>query len=134
MTIFEGKNIRISWDAKVECVVSEMEGFAEGEEYRNALEKGLESLELNRSRKWLGDMTRGSLMSQDDAKWVQADWRPRAARAGLRWTALVMTNNALGKMQIDRMTRTVAEYEGSSIETAYFDNQEEAKAWLQSQG
>jgi hypothetical protein len=122
--------VTIGWDEDTGCVVSELKGYAAGQEYRNAVEKGLELLIQKKSDKWLGDMRKGTVMSQEDAQWAQQDWRPRAAEAGLKWTALVLSESALQQMQLDRMHRV----EKSLIETAYFTDVDEAKAWLQSVG
>jgi hypothetical protein len=131
---FQAPFITIDWDDQTECVVSTMKGFAEGKAYRKALDKGLELLERHGSNKWLGDMRNGAVMNQDDLAWVQNDWRPRATKAGLCWTALVMKDQALARMQIDRLTKTIERVEGRNIETAYFDDVDEAKAWLRSVG
>lgn len=122
--------ITISWDDDTGCVVSQLKGYAAGEEYRNALDEGLKLLAQNKSTKWLSDMREGTVMSQEDAKWAQQDWRPRAAKAGLKWTALVLSESALQQMQLNRMHRV----EQSLIETAYFTDVDKAKAWLKSVG
>lgn len=132
MNYHEEAVITISWDAQSECVVSQLKGFAHGEGYRVALDKGLELLEQKASRKWLGDMREGAAMDPQDLKWTQEDWRPRAVAAGLQWTAMVMTENALVQMQMNRLTKMVEQVEGRSIETAYFDDIDEAKVWVYS--
>lgn len=120
----------IGWDDSTDCVVSKVKGYAKGKEYRNALNKGLELLAQKGTTKWLGDMREGAVMSQEDVEWAQQDWRPRAAKAGLKWTALLLSESALQQMQLDRMRRV----EESLIETAYFHDVGKAKAWLQSVG
>ena len=122
--------VTIRWDAQTGCVVSELKGFAQGEGYRKTLDKGLELLRQRGSKKWLGDMRTGSVMERADLGWVETDWTPRATKAGLKWTALVMPEHVLMKMQMNRLAKTVDQ--GRSFETTYFTDIEEAKTWLRS--
>ena len=75
--------------------MSKVKGYARGKEYRNTLNKGLELLAQKRSRKWLADMWKVAVMSQEDVKWSQQDWRPRAAKAGLKRTTMVLSESTL---------------------------------------
>jgi hypothetical protein len=127
---YETSFLTIGWDDSINCVVSKSKGYAGGKEYRDALDKGLELLVQKKSHKWLSDAREGTVMSQEDAQWAMQDWRPRAAKAGLKWTALVLSESALQKMQLDRMRRV----EESLVETSYFDDIDKAKAWLGSVG
>ena len=52
---------------------------------------------------------------------------PRAERAGLRYTAIVMAKNVILQMQMGRMKTN---YTAGRIETSYFDDIDKAKAWL----
>jgi hypothetical protein len=107
----------------------EWKSYALGDQFRTGLEKGLELVKKQAARKWLADMRRMGVVSAANQKWSNEDWFPRALTAGINRMALVVPTSTLSQMSVDAIMSKV---EGTNLETAYFDNVEEAKGWLQS--
>ena len=59
------------------------------------------------------------------------DWTPRAAAAGLRYTAFVLPTSVVSKMSLKRMNQVVDQ---RTLQMGYFDDLEEARRWLGSVG
>ncbi len=119
--------LTIHWDENVKCPILEWKTFARSSEFRDALETGLKLVKEKRARRWLADMRNMGTVSVADQTWSNEDWFPRALAAGINRMALVVPKSTLAKMSVDTIMSKV---EGANLETAYFDNIEEAKQWL----
>lgn len=119
--------LTIEWDEKSQSVIMEWKGFVCGADFRDAVNKGLELLVEKRGAKWMADLTHMGVIAQEDQKWADEDWFPRAAGAGLRFMAMVRPERVLAQMSVRRATSKVGEFE---IETDYFSSPDLAKQWL----
>ncbi len=119
--------ITISWDASSNSVQATGYGFIDGAKLRNAMNEGLKLLAEKKSSKWLADMREQKIVTQEDQEWTVQEWTPKAANAGLKKAAIVIPKSALGALTIKKITNRVG---NSELETAYFDNLEEARQWL----
>jgi hypothetical protein len=128
---YQSPRFRVFWDPTIEAVINGGEGFVEGDELRRGMDKGLELLIQKRSSKWLAEMSHRKVHTDVDQKWIVDDWTPRAAAAGLRYTAFVLPTSVVSMMSLKRMTRFVAE---QRLEMRYVDDLEEARRWLKSVG
>jgi hypothetical protein len=128
---FQSPRFRVFWDAAISAAIGAGEGFVDGEELRTGMDKGLELLIKNRSSKWLAEMSRRKVHTEEDQRWIVDDWTPRAVAAGLRYTAFVLPTSVIAKMSLKRMTQIVAE---RSMELGYFDDLEDARRWLSEVG
>ena len=90
MIYVESTNLIIYWDEEVECVHIECKGFAYGEMYREGLNKGLQLLINKKSRLWLADLQKMRLLNQEDQKWTNSDWLPRAVLGGMQRMGIVL--------------------------------------------
>jgi hypothetical protein len=124
--------VKIDWDGQLRAIVAEWKGIARGETYRAALDRSLELVRQHHARRWLGDMLEASgVMSQEDSDWLARDWFPRLLAAGGRRFAVVMPPQTLAAMQMNRLKREIAaENDPDAFITRYFDNLDEARAWL----
>lgn len=129
MIFFESPEINIEWDEMDKLVIMEWKGFVIGEKFRNAVDKGLELLIEKRGSKWLADLTTMGVISQQDQKWADEDWFPRAAKSGIRYMAMITPEKMISKMSVRNVINKVGDLE---IETEYFGSREEAKTWLRS--
>lgn len=91
--------------------------------------KGLELLIEKRANKWLADLSKMVIISQDDQKWADKDCFPRAAKSGIRYMAMITPEKVISRMSVRNVISKVGDLE---IETEYFANPEDAKAWLRS--
>jgi hypothetical protein len=119
----------ISWDATVQCVRAEGIGYLEGQTYRDGMEQGLTLLKEKQGSKWLADMRAQSVVTVADQQWTIEDWTPRAVKGGIRYSAFVMPKSVIAQMSLKRILTKVGDKE---LTMGYFDDLEEARAWLNS--
>ena len=89
MRHYEERWATIRFDDSVHAVWVEWKSYAEGEQYRSALEAMVELLRQKKSSRLLADCRHIGPVTQADQQWSNLDWRPRAIGAGLRWIAIV---------------------------------------------
>jgi hypothetical protein len=127
MIHFDAPYGTISWDEDTQCVHVEWKGFVHGEMIKTVLNTALELFETKDTDRWLADMRRIKVFDEEDSRWVNDVWFPRAIEAGVRRMALPVPESVLAQMSLKRLMKRVKEGE---LETAYFRTLEEAKAWL----
>jgi hypothetical protein len=128
--------LKVAWDESLRSACVEWKDtYVDGEEYRTALDKVLDLLELKKSNRLLGDGRRMKVISVADQAWVEASWLPRSAQVGLRYSALLLPKSALALLSVDRIVTKYKLSDAASAEvvSAYFDDIERAKAWLRTQ-
>jgi hypothetical protein len=128
---YDQPHLTLSWDPDGGFVCAQWKEDVPGGPMRDGLELGLELIKEKQAKKWLVDSRTIASISPQDVKWVNDDWMPRAVDAGLRCMAFVMAKKVV--MQISMKT-FIARINGRELENAYFDNIDEARAWLASQG
>lgn len=129
MIYYDIPQVTVSWDEDLKAIISQWKAYSEGEIYRAAMDKGLDLLKQKKCGKVLVDSRLLRVVNQDDQKWTIENWTPRALAAGLRYSAFLIPKSALAQMSLKRM---VNNFQGFSVENAYFDNVEEAREWLRS--
>lgn len=127
MLFYESPELRIDWDESGKCVVMEWKGFVTGNSFRDAVDKGLELLIEKRGDKWLADLSKMGVISQEDQKWADEDWFPRAVKAGIRYMAMIRPQKIISQMSVRNVINQIGDLK---IETEYFEKPEDAKAWL----
>jgi hypothetical protein len=118
--------ITLSWDEASKTIIAEWKGFASLAKMQFALEKGLELIQQKKTTKWLGDTSNLAPFGQEASNWIIKDWIPRAKTAGLKYIAYVIPKSALTRMTLSNGTAITL------LESAFFDSQDGAKAWLRS--
>jgi hypothetical protein len=135
MPFIDESFVKIDWDEQRQCIVADWKGIGRGEAYRSALDRSLELVRMHRARRWLGIMLEASgTMSPEDTKWLKDDWFPRLLEAGGRKIAIVLPAQALVALQMNRLKREIdaEKPDPEAFLNRYFDNVEEAEAWLTS--
>ena len=98
-----------------------------GAPFREMLTRGAELLEERRATKWLSDNRLSGALHPEDGTWAMEVWSKRAIAAGWKYWAIVMPNATLGRANIRRFIR---EYADHGVQSAIFDNPEDALVWL----
>jgi hypothetical protein len=120
--------LSIYWDETSKAVVSEWKGgFVRGENLKTGLNEALVFLVQKKGTHWLGDTKNLGVIGSDTQKWINEDWFPRFLATGVKYMAVVIPSDALGKMSVEAVVQTVA---GTGLVTHYFDTQEGARKWL----
>ena len=127
MKYFSKDYLDIYWEESIQCVIMQWKKFVKGEDFREGLNKGLELIKSKNSSRWLADMRHMQVLAVADQEWSNNDWFPRAISGGIRKMALVQPASALAKMGVKNVMSKVQDVQ---LETANFDNLEDAKKWL----
>lgn len=127
MIYFDAPYATVYWDEATKCVHVEWKGFVHGDMVKRTLNTALDLFKTKKTDRWLADMRKVKVFGEEDSRWVNEDWFPRAIQAGVRRMALPVPESVLAQMSLQRLMRNVNE---GDLETAYFGSVEEAKAWL----
>jgi hypothetical protein len=130
MIYFDEPALTLSWEADGNIVCAQWKDEVQGEPMRRGLEVGLELVRKKESHKWLVDSRRLGSISPADVKWVNDIWMPNAVAAGLSWMAFVMARKIV--MQLT-MKSFMARINERDLSTSYFDDIDQARAWLRAQ-
>lgn len=129
MVYFDKRWMTVRFDESIQAVVLEWKGYAEGEEYRSGFNLGLQVLREKGACRWLGDCRQLGPITQADQQWMNKDWHPRAAAAGMRWVALVSPKAAVARLSVRYIITRV---NNTDLVFNNFDDLEAARAWLRS--
>ena len=110
--------------------VGRWKGFISGEDYRNALDKAAELFKEKGIGKWIANLSEMEPITDEDQKWANEDWFPRALQAGLKRLAIIVGADVFNQMSVEQIMNNV---ESLDLTTQYFDSEEKAKAWLATQ-
>jgi hypothetical protein len=136
MIYYERPFIRIFWHEDVQCVEIEWRSFAFGEPYREGMNRVLELHRLKGCPRMLTDMRKGSVIVEDDTRWINEDWLPRAKAAGVRWIAVSLPASAVAQMQLEQLSRKARQTDlvKLGITTEFFKDYEAARRWALGSG
>jgi len=116
----------VRWEPDGAMVVVEWEGWSDSEEFGALLAAEIRALTKHRGARLLADCRRQKVLSPADQD-KDRQWLPRAVAAGLKRFAIVLPTSGLATMNIRDRLGTVP---STTLEIAYFDGVDEAKAWL----
>jgi hypothetical protein len=125
MIFFESRVASVEWRADISAVELRWKTFAKGDEFKEALNKGLELAQMKGAKKWLGDTSQMSAIAPEDQQWSNTDWFPRALAAGLQKMAVVMPKSALAKMSVQSIINKF-----DTMELRNFVDKADAVEWL----
>lgn len=97
------------------------------EEFRFALNKGLEVIKATKANKWVGDVRQLGAIDVSDQTWVNTEWFPSALQLGIKKMAVILGDDIFNQMSVEEIMNNV---EGSDFVLRYFPGTEEAVKWL----
>ena len=116
----------VRWEPEGELVVVEWEGWSDSVEFAALLAAEIQALTKHRGSRLLADCRRQKVLSPADQD-RDTQWLPRAVAAGLKRFAIVVPASGLATTNLRDRLGTEP---GTTLEIAYFDGVDEAKAWL----
>ncbi|HWO17501.1 MAG TPA: hypothetical protein VNO30_01955 [Kofleriaceae bacterium] len=106
----------------------QMKRFCFGNDFREALTRGVEAMQQYGATKWLSDDRANSALPPDDGQWGTEVWFPRAKAAGWKHWAIVQPRKILGQTNMDRFAR---QFGDQGINARMFTDPDEALRWLE---
>lgn len=122
--------LTVRYDESLDAVVMEWHDFAQGADFRDGLNAGLELVEKKGATNWFADLREMGTVTDDDQEWSNNDWFPRALETTLTHMAIVQPESVVANMSVENIMQEVAD---GALTTHYFDNRQEAKRWLREQ-
>ena len=92
--------------------------------------KSLELIQQKRTRKWLVDSRKGTVMTQDTLKWINEVFNPMVVQAGVKKIAVVLSDNVFSQLGVKNISTHLEEYD---LEIHNFNTLAEAEEWLRKQ-
>ncbi|GGG51460.1 hypothetical protein [Hymenobacter glacieicola] len=119
-------------DAGTPCIVVQLHGFANREQFKHMMNTGLEYFQANTTPQqpwgWIADTRRMSAIHNEIQQWLAQDWNVRAYRAGLREMSIVTSENIIGQLATQQYAQlAVAQPETYVLEPVYYPSLEDAK-------
>ena len=119
---------------EVPCVIISWNGFANSEQFRFLMDRGLELYQAEAKRTqplgWLADTQNVQAVKPTDQDWMHTDWNVRAHRAGIRHVSFVVPETVFGQISVQSYSRNVASTNDYEIETYAHRTLKAAKTWL----
>src|SRR5215813_2844340 len=108
-------------------VVMQWQGYANSNEFREGTELMLNTLISNKCSDVLADIGKMVLISQEDQRWLETNFLPRAIRFGFKRIALIQPASYFNKVAIETINSKI---DKGKLTFAVFDNVADAKTWL----
>lgn len=126
----EKDHLTVQYNESLDAVVMKWHEFAQGEDFRDGLDAGLELVEEKGATNWLADLREMGTVADEDQEWSNNDWFPRALETTLANMAIIQPESVVANMSVENIMEEVA---GGALTSHYFDNRSEAKQWLREQ-
>jgi len=124
---------QIRHDPAQNCIEWEVKAFVPSKELMEFFEKVYDYSNEYNCTKNLVDMTKMGVIPEDVQDWFQESWFPKMIKIGVKQFALINSKSVITKMSVEKMDKDIEFMkEKFGITTAYFDNMEDAKAYLAS--
>ena len=128
--ILDTEHVVITVSIEERTIALKWKGYAPTQDFRAALEAGLEAVKEHDLRFWLADLRGMSAILRRDEQWTTSDWFPRLAATGLKRMAIVTSTDLFNQMSVDRIMDDAAAV--IVFQTSYFDDPDVARLWLSS--
>jgi hypothetical protein len=129
ITVLNDPNASMWYYPESKIVHHQVHQFFFGPTFRDIMNKGIETLQKNGAHKWLADDRAVAAWAPEDMEWGNADWFPRAVKAGWKYWAIIMPEKAVGKMTVKKLADS---YSARGVQTKVFSTPEDGIKWLES--
>ena len=130
ITVWDNEYVTVWCSPDKKIIHHEFHKFLYGQKFRDALNAGTEAMKKYGAQKWLSDDRQNSALREADLDWARSTWFPRTQRAGWKYWAVVLPENVLGQLNMEREVKHNAE---RGIITQMFNDPQEAMKWLEMQ-
>jgi hypothetical protein len=127
MTQYEKDHLTVTWDESLQAVVTNWHESADGDDYREGLDAGLELARSKTAPNWLADRRALATVAEADQEWTNRNWLPRALDSQLDRMSIVRSEADVAEMAPEDIAREAG---GDALTTHYFDDRSDAEAWL----
>ncbi len=126
MILYQKPYITIEQDDQLKCLIQNWKGFANSENFRDAINQSLDIFKKGGLDKIISNTKDAALVSNEDTKWVAKEITPQMVKHGLRYMAFILPTNVFTQMGVENFKENA----GSVVSIRYFDQMEAAKEWI----
>jgi hypothetical protein len=131
LTILDDDYVSMWYHPEARVVHHKFHKYVWGAALRDALNRGVSVFIEHGASKWLSDDRASGALSKADTEWAMNDWFPRVLKAGWKHWGIVLPENAVGEINIQRFA---AAYSARGVTTQVFSDPGAAMSWLEKQG
>jgi len=117
----------IYFNNELNAVVMEWHGYANSMEFREGTELMLNSLIQHQCSKVLADIREMVLIAQDDQKWLETIFLPRAIKFGFKEIAIIKPRAYFNRVAVESVSYKV---DKEKLTISFFNSPEEATEWI----
>jgi len=117
----------VCFDETNQYVTMRFKTHIQGEEYKEALVKGLDCLVAHNYSKWLAGSTSLIVINSDDQLWLLKEWIPASRISGLQFFAAVLPLSNTGRTIIENMGMSLS---SDAFTYRLFEDKPSAIQWL----
>jgi ribonuclease HII len=117
----------IYFDEDINAVTMKWDGYATSAQFKEGTELMLNTLIQNNAVKVLADIKDMVLIGMEDQQWLDTHFLPRATKFGFKAIAIIKPDSYFNKVAVESISYKV---DKDKLAINFFDNVEEAKAWL----
>jgi hypothetical protein len=110
-------------------IVMNWKGYATSEQFRHGTQIMLDLLMENQAHKVLADIKDMLIIGQDDQKWLETQFLPKAIKLGFKAIAMVKPNSYFNKVAVETISYKV---DKEKLAIVFFDTTDEARQWISS--
>lgn len=121
----------VRWLEPDRVLYEEWNGMVKGENYRTAQNAAIDIFQRHKGSKVLFDTRGVKVLPREDQEWHVNVAIPRLIAAGMRYSAIVNPEAAVGELSVSRAVSS-ATASGAQRQAATFTDVEEALSWLAS--
>jgi ferredoxin-NADP reductase len=118
---------QIYFDTQLDCVVMRWSGYATSKQFRDGTELMLKALQEHKADKVFADIREMTLIGQEDQKWLDENFIPRAMQAGFQAMAIIRPKAYFNRVAVESVSYKV---NSEKLRICFFDNRSEAEKWL----
>ncbi len=121
------KTYNIFFDEEINSVVMEWNGYATSQQFKEGTELMLNTLIKKNTSKVLADIKEMTMIGEDDQKWLNTFFIPRAIEFGFKSVAIIKPDYYFNQVAVESVSYKV---DKEKLTINFFDNIEEAREWL----
>ncbi len=117
----------IYFDAEINAVVMEWDGYATSKQFKQGTELMLNILIQHNCSKVLADIKDMKIIAMEDQQWLNEEFLPRATKFGFKAIAIVEPAYYFNKVAVETISYKV---DKDKLTINFFDNIKDAREWL----
>src|SRR6185312_4852005 len=117
----------IFFDANLNAVVMEWNGYATSNQFRQGTELMLNTLIKHNFTKVFADIEDMTIIGMEDQHWLESDFLPRAIKFGFKTIAIITPTSYFNKVAIESVSYKI---DKEKLTVAFFNNIENGTKWI----